>query len=185
MRLLTRYIGRELLLSFFAILSVLLLVILGGEIARLLSEALEGHISPDLVLVLVLLKIPLSMEILLPLSMLLSVMLTFGRLYHDREMEVMAASAIGQRYFVGIILGFSIPIALISILLSVWIAPWSMQQERMILAEGQMRVQIKALSGGRFTPLSASNGVFYAEKIDPVTGQMKDIFINLGNLLKF
>jgi lipopolysaccharide export LptBFGC system permease protein LptF len=38
---------------------------MGGEVARLLTEALEGRLSPDLVLQLVLLKIPMAMEILL------------------------------------------------------------------------------------------------------------------------
>jgi lipopolysaccharide export system permease protein len=178
MRLLTGYIGRELLLSFVAILGVLLLVILGGEVARLLSEALEGKISPDLVFKLVLLKVPVAMEILLPLSMLLSVMLTFGRLHHDREMEVMSASGISQGYFIRLLATFGVSVGLLAMWLSVFASPWAMQQERQLMAEGQMRVQIKALSGGRFTPLSSSNGVFYADKITP-DGRLQDVFIEM------
>lgn len=178
MRLLTVYIGRELLLSFVAVLGVLLLVIMGGEVARLLTEALEGRLSPDLVAKLVLLKIPMAMEILLPLSVLLSVMLTFGRLYHDREMEVLAASGVGRRYFLRLVLTFGILIGLLAGWSALVASPWAMQQERQLLAEGQLRVQIKALTGGRFTPLSSSNGVFYAEKIT-ADGQLSEVFIQL------
>jgi lipopolysaccharide export system permease protein len=178
MRLLTAYISRELLLSFVAVLGVLLLVILGGEVARLLTEALEGRLSPDLVAKLVLLKIPMAMEILLPLSVLLSVMLTFGRLYHDREMEVLAASGIGSRYFLRLVLSMGLIVGLLAGWSSLVASPWAMQQERQLLAEGQMRVQIKALTGGRFTPLSSSNGVFYAEKITP-DGRLSEVFIQL------
>jgi lipopolysaccharide export system permease protein len=178
MRLLTAYIGRGLLLSFTAVLGVLLLVILGGEVARLLTEALEGRLSPDLVAKLVLLKIPMAMEILLPLSVLLSVMLTFGRLYHDREMEVLAASGIGRRYFLRLVLGLGLIVGLLAAWSALVASPWAMQQERLIMAEGQMHVQIKALTGGRFTPLSSSNGVFYAEKVS-ADGRLSEVFIQL------
>jgi lipopolysaccharide export system permease protein len=178
MRLLTAYIGRELLLSFVAVLGVLLLVILGGEVARLLTEALEGRLSPDLVTKLVLLKIPMAMEILLPLSVLLSAMLTFGRLYHDREMEVLAASGVGSRYFLRLVLSLGMVVGLLAAWSALVASPWAMQQERQMLAEGQMRVQIKALTGGRFTPLSSSNGVFYSEKVMP-DGRLSDVFIQL------
>lgn len=178
MRLLTAYIGREMVLSFMAVLGVLLLVILGGEVARLLTEALEGRLSADLVAKLVLLKIPVAMEILLPLSTLLAVMLTFGRLYHDREMEVLSASGIGGRYFLRIVLSLGLIAALMAGFFSVFASSWAMQQERGIMAEGQMRTHIKSLVGGRFTPLPSSNGVFYAEKVS-ANGQLTDVFIQL------
>lgn len=178
MRLLTAYISREMTLSFVAVLGVLLLVIMGGEVARLLTEALEGRLSPDLVLQLVLLKIPMAMEILLPLSVLLAVMLTFGRLYHDREMEVLAASGIAPRYFVRLVMLLALIAALMAGFFSLFGAAWSMQQERNILAEGQLRTHIKSLVGGRFTPLPSSQGVFYAETVT-AKGELTDIFIQL------
>jgi lipopolysaccharide export system permease protein len=178
MRLLSRYILKELILSLIAIVFVLLLILMAGEIARLLSEALEGKISPDLVFRLVLLKIPLALEMLLPLGMLLTVMLTFGRLYHEREMEVMAASGIGQGYFIRLLLGFAGLFSVITLSVALFVSPWALQQERQLLAEGQMKVQVKALSGGRFTPLSQSGGVFYAEKITP-EGALTEVFISL------
>lgn len=178
MRLLTAYITRDLLLSFIAILLVLLLVLMGGEVARLLTEALEGRISPDLVFKLVLLKVPMAMEILIPLSMLLSVMLTFGRLYHDREMDVLAASGISPRYFLRIVMLLALIVSMIAGFFSLYAGAWSMQQERQLLAEGQLRTHIKALVGGRFTPLPSSNGVFYAEKITS-KGELSDVFIQL------
>lgn len=178
MRLLTAYIGRELLLAWLAILFVLLLVILGGELARLLTEALEGRIAADLVLQLVLLKIPVAMEILLPLATLLAVMITFGRLYHDREMEVMSASGIGDRYFLRLVMRMAAVVALLAAGSALLISPWAMQQENHIFADTQLKAQVKALSGGRFTPLNTSNGIFYAEKISK-HGELQDIFIQL------
>lgn len=180
MRLLTSYIGREIVLSFLAVLGVLLLVIMGGEVARLLTEALEGRLSADLVFQLVLLKIPMAMEILLPLSVLLAVMLTFGRLYHDREMEVLSASGIAPSYFVRLVMTFSVVVALIAAFFSLYGASWSMQQERSLLAEGQLRTHIKSLVGGRFTPLPSSQGVFYAETVT-ANGDLTDVFIQLRN----
>jgi lipopolysaccharide export system permease protein len=178
MRLLTAYLTRELILSFIAVLAVLLLVILGGEVARLLTEALEGRIAADLVVQLVALKIPLALEMLLPLATLLAVMLTLGRLYHDREMDVLAASGISARYFLRLIFSFSVLVAVMAAASALYLSPWALQQERQLLAEGQMRVQVKALTPGRFMPLSASNGVFYAEKISK-DGQLEDVFIRI------
>jgi len=178
MRLLTAYISREITLSFVAVLGVLLLVIIGGEVARLLTEALEGRLSPDLVLQLVLLKIPVAMEILLPLSVLLAVMLTFGRLYHDREMEVLSGSGIAPSYFMRLVMVFALMAALMAGFFSVFMASWSMQQERSILAEGQLRTHIKSLVGGRFTPLPSSQGVFYAETVS-AKGELTEVFIQL------
>lgn len=178
MRRLTGYIGRELGLSFVAVLAVLLLVIMGGEVARLLTEALDGKVSADLVWRLVALKMPVAMEILLPLSVLLAVMLTFGRLYHEREMDVLYASGVGPGYFVRLVLLFGLLLGGLASGLALVGAPWAMQQERALLAEGQLQVQVKALSAGRFMPLPASRGVFYAEQIAR-DGQMEGVFIQL------
>jgi lipopolysaccharide export system permease protein len=57
LRILDKYLYMELLKTFFAVLTVLLLITFGSEATKLLAMAVEGKIPSSLVLQVLLLKI--------------------------------------------------------------------------------------------------------------------------------
>ena len=176
LRILDRYLLKELLATFLAVLAVLLLITFGTETTRLLRYAVEGKIPTSVVFEVLLLKMPGALEVILPLVALLGVMLAAGRLYQDHEMVVMNSCGISQRYFQKVVFWFLLPIALLTLLISMYIAPWSYEKGDSVIKEAQTSAPFAGLSAGKFNILPGKKGVLYARKIDP-NGVMHDIWV--------
>jgi len=176
LRILDKYILKELTLTFLAVLIVLLLITFGSEATKLLADAMQGKIPASVVLQVLLLKIPPALEIILPLVALLAVMLAIGRLYQDHEMVVLNSCAVGPHYFKKVVFIFLIPVALITAWITLVVSPWSYQQERLLISQAQTISPIAGLVPGKFNPLPNNQGVLYAQSIDK-QGQMNAIWL--------
>lgn len=180
MRILDRYLYKELSATFFAVLTVLLLITFGTEATKLLAVAVEGEIPSSVVLKVLLFKIPPALEIILPLVALLSVMLAFGRLYQDQEMTVLNSCGVPPRYFQWRVFWFLLPLAFATAFITLWVTPWSYQQERLLIQDAQVSSPLAALTPGKFNELPNGQGVLYARGISQ-DKTMNRIFLQLKN----
>ncbi len=180
MRILDKYLYKELFATFFAVLSVLLLITFGTEATKLLAVAVEGKIPSSVVFQVLMFKIPPALEIILPLVALLSVMLAFGRLYQDQEMVVLSSCGVTTGYFQKRVFWFLLPLALITAWITLWVTPWSFKQERMLIQEAQVTSPLAALTAGKFNELPNGEGVLYAKQIG-VDKTMESVFLRLKN----
>src|ERR1700690_2325028 len=73
LRIVDRYLARELLWSFVAALMILLLVITGATVADLLNKIAHGRVAADLLLALIGLRTVDTLTLLVPLSAFLGV----------------------------------------------------------------------------------------------------------------
>lgn len=178
MRILDKYLYKELTATFFAVLAVLLLITFGSEATRLLAKAVEGKLPASIVFQVLLLQIPTALELILPLVALLSVMLAMGRLYQDREVVVLNSCGIGTGYFQKVMTRFLIPMVLLTAAVTLWLTPWAIKTERALIAEAQVTAPLAGLVEGRFNTLPQSNGVLYAHTIGR-DGEMTDVWIRL------
>jgi Predicted permeases len=178
LRILDKYLYKELFATFFAVLSVLLLITFGTEATKLLAVAVEGTIPSSIIFKVLLYKIPPALEVILPLVALLSVMLAVGRLYQDQEMVVLQSCGIPTRYFQKRVFWFLLPLALLTAWITLWVTPWSYQQERHLVAEAQVTSPLAALVPGKFNPLPNGEGVFYTRTIDD-DGDLSSVWLRL------
>lgn len=178
MRILDRYLLKELTATFVAVLLVLLLITFGTEATKLLAMAVSGQLPSNVVAKVLLLKIPPALEVILPLVTLLSVMLAFGRLYQDQEMVVLNSCGIGPHYFQKRVFWFLLPIALLTAWVTLWLTPWSFQTEQKIIREAQEQTPVAGLVAGKFNSLPNGQGVFYAREIS-TDGAFKNAWIQL------
>lgn len=176
LRILDRYLLKELLATFLAVLVVLLLITFGTETTKLLRLAVEGKIPASLVFEVLFLKMPGVLEVVLPLVALLGVILAVGRLYQDHEMVVMNSCGISPRYFQKLVFWFLLPIALLTAWVTLFVAPWSYEKQQTMIMEAQTSAPFAGLSAGKFNVLPAKKGVLYARKIES-NGTMLDIWM--------
>lgn len=176
LRILDRYLLKELLATFLAVLAVLLLITFGTETTKLLALAVEGKLPASVVFQVLLLKIPSALEIILPLVALLSVMLAVGRLYQDHEMVVLNSCGVSPRYFQKVVFWFLLPFALLTAWITLYVTPWSYEKETALIMEAQTSSPFAGLVAGKFNSLPDKKGVLYARKIDS-DGRMKDVWI--------
>ena len=163
MRILDRHPFGKLLRTWLAVLVVLVLIIFGTQIGELLQKAVQGGMPPGLLGQQLLYRVPPALEVVLPVTMLLGVLLTFGRWYQDQEMVVWHSCGVGLDVFKRRVVLFALPVAVLTLLNSGWLAPWSAEQARVSLAEARIKTPFAAVRPGRFNPLG-DEGVFYVAR---------------------
>ncbi len=174
--ILSRYLSRDILQTTFAVCVVLLLIFLGGRFARYLADAASGKISAEILFTLLLYRIPMILERILPISLFLGILLVYGRMYMDNEVAVLNASGVS---LVSLLFASAGAIGLVSVLVAVmtlYLAPYSVSHVEQVLNREKMRSELDLLEAGQFLPLR-SGGVVYSGAIADDRSAMHDIFI--------
>ncbi|AEG32192.1 LPS export ABC transporter permease LptF [Thiomicrospira cyclica] len=175
-RILDKYLYKELLLTLLAVLLVLLLIVFGTEATRLLAMAVEGKLSSAILGQVLLLQLPAALEMVLPLVVLLSVLIAFGRWYQDREMVVLQACAVSPGYLQQRLIWFLVPVAIALAFVSLLLTPWAVKQERELIYLASVQAPLAGLVAGRFNSLPQGQGVLYAQRIES-DGQMQQVWL--------
>lgn len=176
---LDRYLVREISLTLLATCSVLVLVIFGNLFVKLLARATEGQIPAQTILPLLVLGGIESLILLLPLSLLLAVMLTMGRLYRDNEMSALRASGIGYKRLYRPVMIVTLPIAALLAVLALFVAPWTARLGDRITATLESEARLTGITPGRFIETGDENLVFFVEGVDPSRGLIQNVFIHI------
>jgi len=84
--ILFRYFCKEVFASMTVITIVVMVIAVGSRFSGYLSDAASGRISREIVWLLLMYRLPGIIELILPISFFLAIMLAYGRLYADNEM---------------------------------------------------------------------------------------------------
>lgn len=175
---LDRYLIKEVAAALAATVSVLVLVVFGNLFVRLLASATEGQIPAETVLPLLVLGGIESLVLLLPLSLLLAIMLTMGRLYRDSEMSALRACGVGELRLYRPVMVVAVAVAVLLSVLSLYVSPWMAQLAVGITGRLQSEAQLTGITPGRFIEVDDENLVFFVDGIDAERGLIERVFIH-------
>lgn len=96
-----RYLAGQLLTTTLAVSVLLTFILMGGRVIKYFGMAADGRLDVELLSAVLLYRLPGFLELIIPLGLFISVLLTFGRLYIDNEMAVLAASGVSRWQMVG------------------------------------------------------------------------------------
>ncbi len=161
-----RYLSRDVLFHTAAVSVVLLLIIFSGRFAKYLAEASVGDISGSLLFPLMFCRIPGFMELILPLSLFIGVLMSYGRLYVNGEMIVLFASGIGKLKLLFFTLVPASIVAAIVAGLSLVLTPVGVEKSIRLLDDPQAVQGLNSLVAGRFQVKGEFKSTFYAESVD-------------------
>ncbi len=162
--ILYRYIAREILISTLAVGSILLMVIVGSRFARFLGRVASGRMSLDILGHLTLFYTPYALQLIIPLSFVLALMLTFGRLYMESEMSVIQSSGVSQWQLMKLALVLALGIASLTAFSSLYLTP----KAQLMIQEQQEKTGFESIASGQFTKLNTQT-VFVARQSDDKT----------------
>jgi lipopolysaccharide export system permease protein len=177
LRIVDRYLVRELLISFIAATAILLLITTGGAIAELLSKVARGRIPAELLLALVGLRTVDALTVLAPLAVFIGVQLAYGRLYRESEMAVFAASGLPLTGLMRPLMLLAVPLMIVMALISFWLAPSAVRTSQTLLQEASRSLIIAGLEPGRFVSLPNNDGVMYVDTMNGDGTQFKKMFV--------
>lgn len=166
MRIIERYLFREVLQAWLAVTLVLLIILLSNQLASVLSRAADGQVTRDVVAVLLWLASIQQLLMLIPIGLFLAIMLALGRLYHESEMAAMQACGVGDGRVSRPILALTVAAALLLTVLAFRVVPNTANQIQEIRDAALRQARFASLEPGKFTNLSGSNIAFYAESVD-------------------
>ena len=176
-RIIDRYLLREVATSFVAATVILLLVMIGGAVADLLSKIAHGRIPADLLFTLIGLRALSSLTILLPLAILVGVLLAYGRLWRDSEMAVLQSSGLDLVGLMRPLLLFALPMMLLLGLISFWLGPAADRVSQTLMQEASRSLIVAGLEPGRFVDLPGKDGVIYVGEMSNDGTRFKRMFI--------
>jgi lipopolysaccharide export system permease protein len=176
-----RYVRHEIGVPFLAVSIVLIAIFLTFSLTRFLIDANAGLLHSGEVIQLTFLKSLISLEILLPLSLYLGVMIGLGRLYSDSEIYAMRASGISEMRLLRPIIRFALLLAVLSALFSVFVRPWAYAQSFWIKAQAEASTEVDRIQPARFYTFGDSGRTVFIKEIADNGSVLDEVFIRTKN----
>jgi lipopolysaccharide export system permease protein len=177
--IITRYLIRESAKPLVVILGILIVLFGSYSTAGFLSDAVNGLLPTDTIVELIGLKVLISLEVLIPISLYISVVVAFGRLYGDSELTAMFALCVTPARVMRAIIILSGGLALIVAGLSLFARPWAYEKSHQISRRAENLLDVGALRAGTFYTGEQGNRVIYLTHRDGPGGSARDVFVQL------
>lgn len=176
-----RYIVSEILKSAGAVL-LLVAVIYSCDCAIVyLDETLSLSLPAALAGLLVVLRIAIALEVILPVTFFLAVIIALGRLHRDSEMTALCACGVGMPHVLRVVVVLSLPVAIVSAFTSLVVRPEGWARIYRVLDEAQAQFDISRLSPKSFLDIRSGQAVFFVEEVHPGNRMAEGVFVRVAD----
>lgn len=176
MRIVDRYILREMVSSLALGLLLFTLVLFAGRLLKLMELIVTRGVPAGMVLTLFLYLLPSFLVITVPMAVLLGTLSAYGRLAADNEVLALrtAGWSLYRLIVPALLLGMAAAAA--GAYLSLVALPWGTQGFRDLLFRLSRTKATLALTEGLFS--AELNGlILYVQEVDDETGELRGIFV--------
>jgi lipopolysaccharide export system permease protein len=177
LRIVDRYLLRELGSNFLGATFILLLIVVGTAVADLLAKIARGRIPADLLFTLIALRSVDALTVLMPLAVFLGVLLAYGRLWRDSEMAVLQSSGLDLGGVARPLALLIVPTMFLLATISFWLAPAAVRLSQTLLEEANRSLIIAGLEPGRFIELPGKDGEIYVGEMSSDGTEFKRMFV--------
>jgi lipopolysaccharide export system permease protein len=164
MKIITKYLMREVYTNMLATIMVLLLIFASNVLVRLLHDAAGGALSSKVIITILFLQLPILSAILFPASLFLGVLFAYGRLYAESEMVIFTACGISPGRLLRITLIFSSWVVILVAVLSFVVNPKIYKYSDHIKS-GATATILEGVKAKHFNEIAQGKWIFYVEDI--------------------
>src|SRR5271155_2368127 len=161
-----RYVLREVVQTWLAVTGVLVAILVSNQLSRVLGQAADNQYSKSVVWDLIALGAVMNLSLIVPVGLLLAVVLTLGRMYHDSEMAALQACGFGPSRLLAPLFCFAALIAVGLSWLTFFQVPRADGQAQLLRQSAIKEARFGQLDAGRFRAFSGGDAGFYAERVD-------------------
>lgn len=173
--ILRRYLMRQVATTTILVVGFLLALMLGGRLVRYFGLAVEGGLDVGLIFTIIGYNIPFLLELILPLSFFIALMLVFGRLYVDHEMDVINGSGISRGGVARLMMPLFVFLLIVESVLSLDMAAWGSRKTGQIWYEQGLKTVFDLVRPHEF--FSSGNYHLYVGGISPDKKALQDIIL--------
>ncbi len=177
LRIVDRYLLRELLASFLGVTAILLLIMLGMTVADVIASIARGSIPADLLFSVIGLRSIDLLAVVFPLAAFLAVLLAYGRLWRESEMAVFQSSGLDLAGMLRPLLLLAVPLMIALGTVTFWLAPKAVRTSQHLLEEANRSLIVAGLEPGRFVELPGRDGVIYVGEMSADGTRFRRMFV--------
>ncbi|WP_025917497.1 LPS export ABC transporter permease LptF [Herminiimonas sp. CN] len=173
-----RALQRELVSTTGAVFTTLFTITITVMLIRILGQAAGGRVASADVVQLIGFSALNYLPIILILTGFIAVQLVVSRCYQDSEMVVWFASGLSLTRWIRPILGFGVPIILLTAVLSFVVTPWANRQSAEFRERFEKREDISRVSPGKFQESASADRIFFVEGLSGDVSKVQNVFVN-------
>ena len=176
--ILRRYLVREAVVAFAAVLATLMLVVIAARFANYLAAAAAGQIGRAFILELVALKCVDALTPLLPASLFAGFVLALGRFDRDHEVVAMIAGGLSRGALAGTMFCVGAGFAAAAGALSLVAAPLVSERYQSLKVHARDSADLSRIVAERFMHFGRAGPVFYVERLSGGSREMEKVFMH-------
>ncbi len=177
MKIIDRYIIQEIVKPSIVVCVVLVSIFAGYSATRYLADATAGLLSAKTVFCLVLLKVIIALEVLLPTTIYLSIVVGLGRLHSDLEMTALEACGVRRSQIYRNVLLIAVLVGIMVASLSLFVRPWTYRTAYQLKKRSKSHFQIKRMEPASFYELESGKRVIFARQVSKKKQRARQVFI--------
>nr|WP_227428967.1 LPS export ABC transporter permease LptF [Psychrobacter sp. I-STPA6b] len=173
--ILRQYITRQVASTTAIVLGFLVVLLLGGRLIRYFGIAAEGRLDVGLLFSIIGYNLPYFLELILPLSFFIALMLVFGRLYVDHEMAVINSSGISRGQLARLMIPLILVLFVIEAGTSLFAKPWGVRHSENIWQQQALSSAFDLIRPQQF--ISSGNYHLYVGSLSDDNKQLQDVIL--------
>ena len=177
--IINRYVTREISRPFLIIISICAVIFASFTTAVILNEVVSGLIPATTVAKLVFIRLVIALEILIPVALYFGIVFGLGRMHADSEIVALSAGGLGEVRLAGIILRFSLVVALVVACISLFARPWAYQQQYQLRAQVAAEFDIGYLEARQLLVNPGSNYAIFAATVDRPARSAGEVIVQI------
>ena len=175
--ILYRYFASQIFLTMFSVAGVVLAVATAWRFSGYLDEAAQGLLTQDILFLIIAYRLPGFLELVIPISFFLSIMLVYGRLWADSEMVVLQACGFSDRRLLMTTLVLALLVMLLTAFVTLYLKPMGDARVEDLFNDQRSMTEFDTLVPGRFQTLRTGKRVTYTEELGD-DGELDTVFIS-------
>ena len=163
--ILSKSLNIEVFRSSIGVLLVFFLLVVGSRVAGYFEQAAEGNIDPGIIVSVIALRFPDFITLLIPLSFFLGLLITIGRLNSEGEIHGYFSAGLSKFNLIKFLLPQAFIYFFITLVLSLYIAPYTKNLSKDLLVIDSFEEQIDAIQSDEIVSLD-DGGFLYVQTVD-------------------
>ena len=163
--ILSKSLNMEVFRSSIGVLLIFFLLVVGSRIVGYFEQAAEGNIDPGIILSVITLRFPDFITLLIPLSFFLGLLITIGRLNSEGEIHGYFSAGLSKFNLIKFLLPQAFIYFFITLILSLYIAPYTKNLSKDLLVIDSFEEQIDAIQSDEIVSLD-DGGFLYVQTAD-------------------
>ena len=163
--ILSKSLNIEVFRSSIGVLLIFFLLVVGSRVVGYFEQAAEGNIDPGIILSVIALRFPDFITLLIPLSFFLGLLITIGRLNSEGEIHGYFSAGLSKLNLIKFLLPQAFIYFFITLVLSLYIAPYTKNLSKELLVIDSFEEQIDAIQSDEIVSLD-DGGFLYVQTAD-------------------